>query len=309
MFPANAKRERFSLELVSPIDPKLIPTYYERQAKLFQFTNQISLSSHPVSNDTCSISGFDRNYNLAKYMISQWPYFDIVFHLTCYDLNRANIHARLHLLRILNIRRVLIVSGDLYRQPDRYRTMYFGSSADIVEFIQQNYPNLFESVAIAGYPKSEGESFSDELHVATKARFGAKRVYTQCLFDWKSYESYEKLLSQSATTRNLEIVPSIALFKNVEGLDKVILLAGFRVVGNIENLRKIVERYQHSNQHDLMLATTKEFFINLCKEFVQHRPNVLINLCLLGLVDMAYDVIVNVTQCMKNCNETPTATH
>lgn len=287
MLPANPKMPSVSLELSSPVDPSKIPNYYDRLTSLFQYTNKISLASHPIGNGRLTISGFDRNYNFAKYMLERWPYFNILFHLTCFDLNRVNIDYRLNLLKDINIDEILLVTGDSYQQPESSQKLYFNNSEELIKFIHHNYGYRFKVIAVAGYPSHVNDTDSLKS-IKAKVSYGATAIYTQCLFDWVSYESYKKRLEDELDDmRHLDIIPSIALFKDLATLNRVVSLSGLRVEAN--GLKQAIEI--HQEREDIMLTESINFVIRLCAEFMTRRPNGLINLCLFGLVDLAYVII------------------
>lgn len=292
MFPANPTQDRLSLELSSPLDPNDIPRYYERLGKLFLFTNSVSLASHPLKTGALTVTGFERNYNLATYMLDQWPYFDILFHLTCFDLNKVNVRARLTLLKGLKIKRILLISGDGYQSSNKLSRLSFINSEELIRCIHLEYPNWFESLAIAGYPNDdESIEFNNLESIIAKARYGASAVYTQCLFDWLTFEGLEKSLKAHEETKHLDLVPSIALFDGSIKLVRILRVLQARIPKKLHYLEGLTDEQGTEGRN-----ISREFIIDLIAGFQTRRPEKLINLCLFGLFDLALDIIENISQ-------------
>lgn len=225
--PRNMSEDpRYIIELCPPIDPEDVPAYCKKFERLYRYTSIFALSSHSVE----LISGFDRCYNLAKYMLQQRPGIDILFHITCNDINRVNISSRMILLKELNIRKILVVTGEGYKVPTRLQKLYYLNSTQLGEQISEGFSQWFDSIAIAGYPSNDLIQTAAECNRLCEKLSKVSRtdtIYTQCVLD--SAEEYillDKAIRRELGGKTVKVVPSIAIYDDCSGFLKAWRLIG-----------------------------------------------------------------------------------
>lgn len=225
---------RYIVELCPPINPADHPRYYEKIKDLLRLTKHFSITSHSHAQ----ISGFDRSYSLAAYLLKRVPDIDILFHLSCHDLNKDNTVAKLNQLKALQIKRILVVSGQNYSRPEDGSSLLYSDSTELVQRILECEPIWFETVAIAGYPGGNGTDTHDNkeelsrLHRKLTLARGVNAIYYQCSFEQHAASELSSLLHVGLfddRNRTLQTVPGVALFKDRAGLDKCLRLTRVRM--------------------------------------------------------------------------------
>lgn len=295
----KSRRLEFRIELMPPTDPDNIPQYFEKFKCVLKYTKRFSIVSHSVAD---SITGFDRGFNLAKYLLSRDENVNILFHLTCKDLNRVNIESRLTLLKNLGIRRLLLITGEQYSKPDKFHRLYFANSTELVQHISGNFGSWFESLAVAGYPEPESQAdlLGDELvenpkHASHEeqpkgsASSGGNNsctndsfhslsgklhllkvdsIYTQCVWNANMFERFINRIDKSQFANQLnEIVPSVAVFQDQATLDRVAKLT--RVKSPTVTGRATVNQITPTATCGQPLMTEQHYDNeNHCKQFI-----------------------------------------
>lgn len=210
------------IELKAPNSSENFKQFLEKIECLIDRTNRVSIVSKP---STLSESSFDSNYYFANFLTELKPNIEILFHLTCRDLNKVNIQPRLCLLKSLGIKQLLVVTGDNYCRPAEDGELHFLDSNELVSYIADNC-NWFKSLGVAGYPGGNGkqsQNNSEELlRLRTKLLAGANVIYTQCLFDLKAYEEFVNEVK--VRFERVDIVPSVAVFDSSNALERILVL-------------------------------------------------------------------------------------
>lgn len=286
----NGAENQFIIELCPPLSPEDIPAYFKKFAHLLNLTSSFSISSHPVGQ----ISGFERSYNLARYLLDQNPDLDILFHITCNDLNRDNILARLTLLKELRIRRILVVTGESYPPPDHLQGMHFIDSRQLLSCIAERF-NWFESIGIAGYPGADEDGCvqKEMLRLKSKMCPGVDRIYTQCVFAANELKKFRGGVELTLGP-SLEVVPSVALFGNIANLERVSRLT--RVKPDAELMESLARIEFVEEQR----AFSRDFIINLCRQLSQAQSRVCLIICTFGLFDLADEVLRDLVRSEDN---------
>lgn len=271
---------------------------------MLKYTKSFSISSHPTSDGV--ISGFDRSYNLAQYLLQRHPDVSILLHVTCYDLNRVNINARLTLLRSLGVRRILVITGQQYnaaKLSPNNEDLLFKNSCVLLRHIKENYSQWFELVATAAYPQVHGSSeYREVKRLVDKSMDGfVGAFYTQCLFSVDELEPFFSLLAKRLPS--IQLVPSIALFNSVEALEKSIRLTGVRIDSTQhQNLIDALFETQHS--FALEGSYSKVYLERLCDNLrlMLKTETLEINICPFGLFNFAADLIEFCDKMHKSCS-------
>lgn len=277
-----SSRYEFIVELTAPANVDNIGAYYDNIKALFEHTKRVSITSKPVG----PISGFDRSYNLARFLLAQEPNLDILFHVTCKDLNKINIHSRLSLLKLLNIRKILVVTGDDYSRPEVRPELHYSNSEELVERVANDF-GWFDSVAVAGYPAVANEQGSASERgqreiLGRKLALGADTVCTQCVFDSVAFDSFERTVtSESSSTK---VIPSVAVFQHGPGLQAISRLAR---VSAPEALARQLSQLTPGQAR----AHAKRYLVELCRRLRGARPALTIVLCTFGLFELTQELI------------------
>lgn len=277
----SANKTQFVIELVPPNNRDNIPKYFRTIEKFLDFTKTFGITSKP--SDT--VSGFDLGLSLASYLLEQDRQLDILFHITCKDVNKFNIHSRLNQLRLMNIKKVLLVTGDHYVPHDLQ--IHYADSNELVEDVMAKYRSWFESVAVAGYPGGNGHVSNNDLQECDRLRAkliaGVDCIYTQCIFDSASYKRFRSTLLQSQAGHTaVHVIPSVAIFRQPSSLDIITKYA--RVKPNdtlIDQLNRL-----EPNAHG---AFCKRYLMALLSELQQCCTNV--NVCMFGSYELALDIL------------------
>lgn len=223
---------KFTLELCPPLNPTDIPTYFESNIKQFiKYTKLFTITSHPNGQ----ISGFDRAYNLAKYLLSTVPDINIRFTITCDDLNTVNISSRLTQLKEMSIKKLLVVTGHSYTKPDKNPELHYANSTDLLQHIVMNYADWFESIAVTVYPSYslDGSTQDETARVVEKLKLSdiIDTVFTQCIYEVSLFESLRRKIKTQVGDRYVQVVPSLAIFDSHNSLIKCLQLTKCEVPG------------------------------------------------------------------------------
>lgn len=278
---------RYTIELSPPIDPYHLGAYYEEFKHLLKYTKSFSVSSHSTSAGL--ISGFYRSYNLARYLLERHPDVDILYHITCHDLNRINIQARLSTLKALGIRRILVITGEGYTKPAKClknRELFYRNSVELLREIKATgLGQWFELIAIAGYPSpNEAELECDRL-VAKSIDGFVNAIYTQCLFSVSNLSTFFELLDRKLPS--VKIVPSIALFDSMQSLNRSSRLTK---VKPSENLLFYLQAIDEEDS----VRFCRRYLEQICRKFAERLTKneaLEINICSFGLFDFASQLI------------------
>lgn len=267
------------LELNPPSNPDNIPAYFNKFLCLLKYTKSFSISSHPIG----SISGFDRSFNLARYLRLKIQNVDILFHVTCKDLNKVNIFARLTLLRTFEIHKLLVVTGEEYELPELNKELYYANSKELVDDIFAQYNDWFQSVSIAGYPGCNLKENQIECErLRRKISSGSNSIHTQCVFSANQYKEFEKMMKDY--DQSLHIVPSIAIFKDLNHLKRISKL--MRVKLDEQLINKLYQLDHVDSER-----YSKDFLINLCKQLRLSSLRPCLNICTFNAFEITVQVL------------------
>lgn len=277
------KTPRYIVELRPPTDPsdpvKLYTALHEIRP-LLEFTKSVSIISKPLDQ---TITGFDLSYQFASYLLEHIPEIEILFHLTCYDINKINIQSRLDLLRRLGIEKILVISGDGYELSQRTTVsrLQYQNSHELVRTILKEY-KWFKTIAIAGYPGGDGKRSKNNQEevdrLSTVIELGATDVYTQCLFDDSDFSSFKLRLNDRFP--ELRIIPSLAIFESSSDLEKISRLT--RVTsGLLVRTKSGVETVSRSVVSQVSSAFLLSLIILISKKYRENEVAVF-NLCPFG---------------------------
>lgn len=274
-------KDRFIIELCPPLNPGDIPVYFKKFECLLKFTNSFSIPSHPSGQ----VSGFDRSYNLASFLRHKSPNINILFHITCNDLNRVNILSRLTSLRALQIKRILVITGENYRPPDSAKDLRYIDSCQLTAHILQEF-DWFDSVGIAGYPGDKfGRSNQEEcIRLRNKMKPGIDRIYTQCIFKADEFKLFSEE-AKDALRPGLEIVPSVAIYNDTTSLSKVSRLTRLKLDD------ELLASLQQFESIEKQKGLAKSSNIKLCRELMEFRSNIQIIICAFGLFEFTKEIL------------------
>lgn len=283
--------ENIIVELNPPTNPNNIPVYFNKLVCLLKYTESFSISSH--SNG--SISGFDRSFNLARYLRLKVPNADILFHITCKDLNKVNIFARLTLLRTLEIGKILVVTGEGYEFSKLNPELHYKNSEELVDDILTQY-SWFQSVSIAGYPANNLRENQIECErLSKKILSGSDSIHTQCIFSANEYEEFEKMMKDY--NQSINVVPSIAIFKDLNHLERISRLMRVKLNEHlVSDLSKLDNAYWGH--------FSKSFIVNLCMKLklAQSSSRPSLNICTFNLFEMTVEVLEEISLKSKPVN-------
>lgn len=280
------RMDRFSIELSAPLNPKEIPDYYKKFAHLLgKFTHKVSIASHSSG----SIAGFDKTYNLVRYLNTQTNNkTDILVHLTCQDANHINIHSRLTLLESLNISRILALTGQDYIRPEKKSHLYFANSHELALGISESLGTGESpfSISFAAYPGGRpGESTRNDAEEGRRlmGKIGlAESVYTQCIFDPIEFQTFYETTKQ--LNPHLEIIPSVAIYDSAESLEKCFKLL------RVKQDQTLTLRLREIDESDRR-AFAKRNIVKLCKALRDRKPDICINICSFSLFDLTTEIL------------------
>ena len=279
-----AQPYKFIIELHAPKNPENIPNYVNTKKNLFSHTKSVSIASKSFCD---SISGFDFSYNLASYLLDRDGALDILFHVTCYDLNMVTIRTRLTLLKQLGIKKILVVSGDMYEQSSniRLRKLQYANSHELAGVILRDF-NWFDSIGVAGYPGGNGKDSSNDEEecdrLAGVLQLGVREVYTQCVFDSKSFGEFSRIFGRRFPAVGL--VPSVALFKSLSNLELISKLTRVTNVA-VKSLEGSLKTLSLQEAEFYSISFIEGLCLDLLHSFSK-RP-IKIDLCTFGHFDLA----------------------
>lgn len=276
---------RIRIELNPPVKTEDLAGYCAKVEHLLRRTSRVSLTSHQVGG----VSGFERSLNLIKHIRSlQWDP-DTLFHLTCRDVSRSDLTVKLQLLSDLSIKKLLLLSGENYTKTSTSEA-YFENSGDLLdEVMRSNTRSLFNSIAIAGFPGGNGTvSNSDEEELERLSRrlqTGAiDTIYTQCIFEFGKLKHFADCIEKRCN-KQVEVVPSIALFKDLQSLERVVRVT--RASSDVGDLQKQLSVLDGDG--DKARDFSKLYLINLCRKLLEDGFQ--INMCLFGQIKLATEII------------------
>ena len=117
---------------------------------------------------------------------------EVVMHVTCVGLSRANAKAVLESAKRIGIRNLLILRGDHAGAGARPESD-FEHAIDLVQFVRHEYGKHF-AIAVAGLPESASDSGTETYfqHLKEKVDAGADLIITQFFFDDAAYGTFIK---------------------------------------------------------------------------------------------------------------------
>ncbi len=128
-------------------------------------------------------------------------------HLSCIGATRATVAAQLATLKVMGVKRLVTLRGDL---PSGYGTGgEFHYASDLVAFIRSQTGDYFR-VEVAAYPEVHPQARSPESDLqafATKIRAGANSAITQYFYNADAYFRFVEEVD--ALGLNVQVVPGI----------------------------------------------------------------------------------------------------
>lgn len=297
-------KQNVFFEVSPPSDPKLLAEFFEDIKYVFKLTPKLSIASN--HNKELGIDGFDRGYNLLRYL-RQIALLDenkcqVTFHLTCHDLNRANIRTRLELLRQLKVHRLLITTGLEYQLTEDKRRILFGSSDELIKYIIRNFSEHFENIGMAAY--IDGQEYEAEIErLEAKWLPGVTSLHVQFTHNVAKFELFRVAVKNSQKLNNLDIFASLAVFNNYSSLAK--LKDYWSQTGYIDFVTKQLSS-DAGNQPARVSTKFKLAIQNLAVDLFKLDPNLGLQVFYLRdtqnhsiLCDFAFDVIEDIATALK----------
>jgi len=182
----------------------------------------------------------------------------------------------------LNVKRLLVVTGDNYIAADRDKQ--FSDSSELVDNILKAKLDTFVEIAAAAYPGgNQTKSFDNEcecLRLAPKLSAGVTTFYTQCLYRVSDYEGLLKELRNFwDTNEEIVLIPSVGLFESRQDLARI-------------------QRLTKSSPPDLAdwsQGCSEDYLANLCSQLSQMSERELnsasIDLCTFGRFELALNIM------------------
>lgn len=274
----------FIIELTPPADYSELQKYYDKISKLLEQTNRVSIASKPSSSPP--LGGFEKSVRLVGFLRSVRPNLDILFHVTCRDLNKLNIKHKLNQLRELDIDKLLVVTGDNYERPEADQSAY-GNSVELVEAIGGQF-NWLGSIAVGGYPGGNGRQSHDNKaecqRLARAVQVGASSVLTQCVFDLHLFDEFRRTMSE-VFGEKVEVIPSVALFTGKRDLERVLGLTRFRG----SQLAGLGGHFSALDDTKLSETFCFDHLLNLCEGLAKRSRSIVI--CPFGRFQLANSLI------------------
>lgn len=279
-------RRRIRIELNPPASSDQVPDYYAKVEHLLERSPAVSLTSHRSKDAT----GFERSLSLVRHMrsVRERPVVDILFHLTCRDVDRSTLAPKLQQLEREGVRSLLLLSGEGYVRPGESDAEFADSTELLAEIVGRGLNTRFESLAIAGFPggnKTLSNSNEEECRrLSSRLQTGAiDAIYTQCIFEHREFDEFIKTV-RNHSRLDVNMVPSVALFKDLKSLDRVVRVT--RVQSNIGDLRSRLGEFKDEND---ARNFSKTYLIDLCKALLNSADQ--INLCLFGQETLAEEIL------------------
>lgn len=303
-------KRRISLEVIPPRNSSSIGKLIKILDPLSEYVKQFSITCHETStclrtgapelSSTTTINsiatGFDRSLAMLRELRKTFPQKDIMFHLTCYNLNRENIDSKLLTLSDMNVRRLLVVSGEGFtRLAARLDDDgHFHNSLDVVKYINENHLGLFETVGVSGYPHGHPDSpnrLQDLNVIKQKVGHGANLIVTQCIFSFDEYLEFADTVADSGIV-NVPIYPSILLYESLEGLKR------FASMARVNPPRSLLDQLSVvgvNNFQDRALQNS----LDLLKDLLESKENLEIHISPINRFEFALKVLKHLEECLR----------
>lgn len=197
------KRVELIVELIPPkrADEQV---FVENIKHILQYTQKFSITCHPRHQ----LSGHDRGINLVKLIREQISKtVELVFHLTCRDVNKLDIDTKLHELNSLQVNNLLLVTGDRFEYSDNS----FESSLELLKYINHKHHGKFKNLLVAGYPQRyDCHSHNQAWQiVCSKIEAGCTGIITQCIYELEDYSKFAGDIRKF--DRSIEVIPSVTI--------------------------------------------------------------------------------------------------
>ena len=247
------KTVSWRFEISAPRESKNYDNHYNAKiVPLRRHSNKLSITSKPDQRG--GRTGFECSLDYCRYLLSKNQELEILFHLTCHDLNKSNLDQLRPLWTELGIRDLLVITGDNYRE-ETTSELQFANSDELVESIAVQFGTQLRTLAVAAYPGGNQRNSFDNAQECQRLRrkilAGANSVYTQCLFEAAQFELFQQEMRKNFGYA-IEIVPSVALFGGQQDLLKIHSLTGSA------SCLSLIEQSKSNEESQLYL-------INLCR--------------------------------------------
>lgn len=191
---------------------------------------------------------------------------DVMIHLTCTNMKRADLDDILHRIKRAGIRNILALRGD----PPANATEWvqceggFSHAVDLVRYIRSEHGDFF-CIGVAGYPEGHAdcESFDKDLeYLKAKVDAGADLVVTQMFFDNEHYFEFVRRARELGIT--VPIVPGIMPILTSAGVKRMTAMCKVELPAAIDSaIEAIKDDEAKVKQFGADLAAT------MCSELIK----------------------------------------
>lgn len=160
---------------------------------------------------------------------------DVMMHLTCTNLSRAEIKDTLARAKDNGIRNILALRGDPPHGEDVWEPCHDGfmHAVDLVRFIRKEYGDYF-GIAVAAYPEGHisSKSIDDDLkYLKQKVDAGADFVMTQMFYDVDNFLAWVPKARAAGIT--VPILPGIMAINNYNAFKRMVAYTKARIPQHI----------------------------------------------------------------------------
>ena len=183
-------------------------------------------------------------------------------HLSCVGDTRESLTTLLNTYKAAGIQSIVALRGDRPTDSNNIANEFHYAN-ELVEFIQERYPNSFDLV-VAAYPEVHPEaqtSHSDLTNFKRKVDAGASAAITQYFYNPDAYEDFLNRCQQQGIT--IPIYPGIMPITNHERLVRFSNMCGAEIPRWIEHRLR-----DYANEPDSLLSFGQEVVAQLCEKLM-----------------------------------------
>ncbi len=234
------------------------------EAGLYNLYNRIErmIGLEPAFIDITWGSGgstVERTFEMSSY-VQKYFGIDVLMHLTCSGMSRAQMRDTLKKTQDAGIRNILALRGDSYHESN----CEFKHALDLVRFIREEFKDYF-CLAVAGYPEGHPEEKSVEkcaLYLRQKLDAGADFVVTQLFYDIKAFRSFLQTCKKVGITK--PIIPGIMPIHNYQRFQKFVESCELSVPQSLQTeILRIKDNDEEVQNYGVEVGT------NMCRDLAE----------------------------------------
>lgn len=190
---------------------------------------------------------------------------DVMMHLTCNNMSKADIDNALDKCREYGVRNILALRGDPPEEGEPVNDCELNYAIDLIHYIKENYGDFF-CIGAAGYPETHLEATSSEddmKYLKAKVDAGADLIITQLFFDNEIFLDFERRCREAGI--ECPVIPGIMPIQNYNGFQKMTKLCKTKVPSTIlTELEQIKSDEARVKQYGVDLG------VKMCQELIDN---------------------------------------